>query len=232
MYIRHLEREIEVHKEIRHPNIVRLYDFVEFEIESQTYYAMVLEFCEGSDLAHHLKKNKILPEKEAKSILKQILSGIKYLHTHKNKIIHYDLKPQNILFHKGEIKIVDFGFCKVIQEDQSYLELTSPGLGTFWYLPPECFEKNSAYINEKVDIWSIGVIFYEMIYGEKPFGNNMTQEKIFKDQVILRANKVNFPSKPAVSNECKEFIKKCLAYDVEDRWDIHEANNSPYLQKK
>lgn len=81
------------------------------------------------------------------------------------------MKPQNILFHDGEIKVTDFGLCKVLDDNVSRLELTSQGVGTYWYLPPETFEEHKPFITSKVDIWSVGVILYEMVYGLKPFGN-------------------------------------------------------------
>jgi len=180
-----------------------------------------------------MKKYKCLPEKEAKAILFQLLSGIKYLHDHKNKIIHFDLKPQNILFHDGLVKISDFGLCKIMDSDATVLELTSQGVGTYWYLPPECFliGDTPPKISPKVDIWSIGVIYYEMLFGMKPFGHGMTQEKIMKDQIILKATNIAFPLKSNVSNESREFIKKCLTYKQEERWDITAAFSSSFIQK-
>ena len=83
-------------------------------------------------------------------------------------------------------------------------------MGTYWYQPPECFEvgPNPPTICSKVDVWSLGVIFYEMLYGVRPFGHDMTQQKILESRTILKNGKtVNFPSKPNVSSECKEFIK-------------------------
>jgi tousled-like kinase len=70
-------------------------------------------------------------------IIKQVINAIRYLHSLQDKVIHYDLKPQNIMFHKGKIKITDFGLCKITRDD--VIELTSQGVGTYWYLPPECF---------------------------------------------------------------------------------------------
>lgn len=99
----------------------------------------MLEYCEGPDLQLYLKENKQIPEKEAKILIKQIVAGLKYIHNHKTKIIHYDLKPQNLIFHKGELKITDFGLCKLIENDATRVELTSQGVGTYWYLPPETF---------------------------------------------------------------------------------------------
>jgi tousled-like kinase len=70
------------------------------------------------------------------------------------------------------------------------MALTSREVGTFWYLPPEVFDENSPKISSKVDIWSIGVIFYQMLYNIKPFGNGLSQSKILYDRVICRASKV------------------------------------------
>jgi tousled-like kinase len=67
------------------------------------------------------------------------------------------------------------------------LELTSQGVGTYWYLPPETFMEKSGQISNKVDIWSLGVILFEMVYGYKPFGNDLSQEKILNEKIILNA---------------------------------------------
>lgn len=108
---------------------MRLYDV--FEIDPNSF-CTVLEYCDGTDLDFYLKTHKTLPEKEARAIMIQIFTGLKYLNEQKRSIIHYDLKPANILFHKGEVKITDFGLSKVMEEDQSHLELTSQGAGTYW----------------------------------------------------------------------------------------------------
>lgn len=194
----------------------------------------ILELCEGPDLSQFLKKHKMLAEKEAKVIIKQILNGLYYLSQHQKKIIHYDLKPQNIIFDKGFIKITDFGLSKIFDKETTRMELTSQGLGTYWYLPPECFldqNENPTTISTKVDVWSLGVIMYEIIFGERPFGNGMSQEKILKEAVILKATSVNFPAKPVVTQECKDFIKRCLTYNMETRWDVTDAYYSPYMNK-
>lgn len=221
-YIKHALRENQVHKNLQHPNIVSHLDSV--EIDSNSFCA-VLEFCNGPDLASYLRKHKTIPEKDAKSIAKQILSGLKFLNETSKKIIHYDLKPQNILFHDGLIKISDFGLCKVMDEGQTRLELTSQGVGTYWYLPPECFHNNYPKISTKVDVWSVGVILYELLYGIKPFGNDMCQEKILKEGIMLRAYTLDFPSKPSVSSELKDVIKRCLEYNQEERPEVIDVWN-------
>ena len=225
-YIKHALRENNVHRKQHHPNIVAHYDSVEIDSNS---FCTVLEYCEGPDLSHYLKRHKVLSEKEAKNIIKQILSGIKFLSEKSLKVIHYDLKPQNILFHKGLVKISDFGLCKIMNDEETKMELTSQGVGTYWYLPPECFDfgDNPPKISPKVDVWSIGVMFYEMVFGQRPFGHGMSQERILKEGVMLRAKNVVFPtSGQKVSQEVKDIIKKCLEYHPEERYCVLEAYNA------
>ena len=102
--------------------------------------------------------------------MRQLIFAVNYLHEQKLKVVHFDLKPANIIFHEGLIKIVDFGICKTIESEETKIELTSQGVGTYWYLPPEVFKEDNPQISSKVDIWSIGVIFFELLYGAKPFG--------------------------------------------------------------
>jgi tousled-like kinase len=204
-YIKHTIRENQIHKEINHPKVVRHYDTIEIDNSS---FCTVLELCSGPDLYTYMKLTKCLNEKEARIIILQILSGLEYLNKLNKKIIHYDLKPQNILFHNMEVKISDFGLAKIMEDNADKIELTSVGVGTYWYLPPECFfdhndRNNTPSISSKVDIWSIGVILYEMIYAKRPFGHSMTQEKIFKEGVMRNAKCVDFPIKPMISEECR-----------------------------
>lgn len=221
-YIKHILRETTVHRSILHPNVVCHYDTVEIDSNS---FCTIIEFCNGCDLGAFLKKHKTLPEKDAKAIIRQIFSALKFLNENDKKVIHYDLKPQNILFHNGVVKISDFGLCKVMNSDETKLELTSQGVGTYWYLPPECFLTDGPKISTKVDVWSAGVILYEMLYGIRPFGHEACQERIWNERIMLKAVSIDFPSKPVVSNEIKEFLKKCLVYCQEDRIDVIEANN-------
>ncbi len=201
-YIRHTIRENQIHKEINHSKIVKHYDTIEIDNNS---FCTVLELCSGPDLHTYLKMYKSLPEKEAKGIVNQILSGLQYMNKLQRKIIHYDLKPQNIIFHNMEVKISDFGLAKIMENNSDRLELTSQGVGTYWYLPPECFDtsRNPPGISSKVDIWSLGVILYELIFGARPFGQNCTQDKILKEGIILNAKQVAFPAKPIISKPCK-----------------------------
>ncbi len=161
-------REYSILKRMTHESIVRLFDV--FEIDNDSF-CTVLEVCEGHDLDMHLKASAhvachwllplpqaasraqdraqvhgTLPEREARVITAQIFSGLLYLSSGQRRVIHYDLKPGNILFDAfGRVKITDFGLSKVMDDDAGSegMELTSQGAGTYWYLPPECFETGS-----------------------------------------------------------------------------------------
>ncbi|ELR18208.1 protein kinase domain containing protein [Acanthamoeba castellanii str. Neff] len=196
-YTKHAVREYNIHKDLVHPRVVQLFDDV------------------------YLKTRTKLLEREAKLIILQICDGLKYLNEQKRPVIHYDLKPGNILFSNGG-------------EDGTSMELTSQGAGTYWYLPPECFEIGKAppKISSKVDVWSVGVIFYQLLYGKKPFGNNCSQQKLLVDQIITKATEVEFPAKPQISPKGKAFIKRCLTPHQSERPDVLTVCEDAYLKEK
>lgn len=96
----------------------------------------VLEYCDGNDLDFYLKQHHTIPEKEARTIIMQLVSALRYLNDIRPPIIHYDLKPANILLSSGEIKLTDFGLSKIMAEEtfdpEHGMELTSQGAGTYW----------------------------------------------------------------------------------------------------
>eukprot|EP01138_Halocafeteria_seosinensis_P006290 gb/GECG01006431.1/.p1 GENE.gb/GECG01006431.1/~~gb/GECG01006431.1/.p1 ORF type:complete len:499 (+),score=59.41 gb/GECG01006431.1/:1-1497(+) len=252
-YIKHATREYSIHRSLRHPNVVQLIDVFEIDLNS---FATVLEYCPGQDLDQMLKQNRNLVEREARAILIQVLSALRYFNNcggpsgtegaepaeasqQRRRIIHYDLKPGNILFdYHRKAKITDFGLSKILEDgdggDASSMELTSQGAGTYWYLPPECFHVGSSppRISDKVDVWSVGVIFYQMLYGQRPFGDGQTQERLLQDKVILRAQDVTFPEKPPVTKEAKRFIQKCLTPQQHLRPDVKTICQDPYLRMR
>lgn len=239
-YTKHVSREYEIHRNVRHPRIVSLLDV--FEIDNNAF-ATTLQYCKGTDLETLLKQEKRLPERDARAILLQLLSGMKYLSQpsadgNRPGIIHYDLKPGNILFDEhGDAKITDFGLSKIVENHDSAesMELTSQGAGTYWYLPPECFimdENVTVRISNKVDVWSIGVIFYQMNYGRRPFGHGISQERILTDHTMLNAKEVVFPEQPEISETGKQFIRDCLKYDQALRPTIAKLCEHPYITTK
>ncbi|OSX78177.1 hypothetical protein BU14_0118s0028 [Porphyra umbilicalis] len=244
-YIRHATREYRIHKALTHPRVVQLLDV--FEIDASSF-CTVLEFCDGGDLDGHLKARKTLPEREARSITAQVLAGLLYLSEQPRRVIHYDLKPGNILFHDGEARITDFGLSKQmdaaaggaaaagagggsVSGSDGGMELTSQGAGTYWYLPPECFEVGDAppKISAKVDVWSTGVILYQMLFGRRPFGHDLTQEGILRDHSVLNAQLV-FPVRPAVSDSAKTFLLACLTRSQAERPNIRTLLQHPFIK--
>lgn len=133
----------------------------------------------------------------------------------------------------GDAKITDFGLSKIVDgvDSAESMELTSQGAGTYWYLPPECFVMDDQVrISNKVDVWSIGVIFYQMLYGKRPFGDGLTQDKLLSDRTMLNARQVRFPDQHPVSQLARQFLQTCLQYEQEERPTIAQLCEHPYLR--
>eukprot|EP00963_Diacronema_lutheri_P001023 scaffold64_cov338-Pavlova_lutheri.AAC.81 len=230
-YVKHAIREYNIHKALHHPNIVQLLDI--FEIDADTF-GTILEYCEGGDLDNYLKKFGTVSEKESRAIAYQLLNALCYIQQPEHRVIHYDLKPANILFDQtGQLKITDFGLSKVQEHGLgSMFELTSQGAGTYWYLPPECFETgpNPALISSKVDVWSVGIILYQILFGKRPFGHEYSQEKILREDAVRKeAHHLEFPQRPSLSQDCKQFIQACLTYKQSARPDVRALLNHSFL---
>jgi len=169
--IRRFEREAKILKKLKHKNIVRFYDFAKFD----DTFGIIIEFVEGNSLKNLIKENRIQDEDVRMFIIFEILKGVNYLH--KKGIIHRDLKPSNILIsNKGEVKISDFGLSLSIEETR----ITGSGevLGTPSYIAPEIFEGKKYSFQS--DIFSLGVIFYEIFSGENPFSAETVVETMSK----------------------------------------------------
>ena len=228
-FIKHSGREIMIMKYTQHQNVIEFYEY--FYIGENTL-AMVMEYCDGGDLSMMLKKRGKIPEKEARFILVQIINGLLALRSKDKYVIHYDLKPGNILFNdEGTVKITDFGLSKIVEGDMSSIELTSQGTGTYFYAAPETFQKGrSVYITKSVDTWSLGIIFYEMIYGKRPFDEGQSQVA-FAQQADKVIGKVIFPTSIKLSQEGKNFIEMCLIRDPLQRPELPVLAHDPYIKQ-
>lgn len=157
---RMLFNEINILKEIDHPNIVKMYEF----FEDEKRYYIVTEICKGGELFDEILARGKFNEKDAAVLIKQVLSCINYCHS--AKIVHRDLKPENILLEQNkefdQIKIIDFGTSLVYDPNKKLDEK----LGTPYYIAPEVLGKS---YGSKCDIWSIGVIVYILLSGIPPF---------------------------------------------------------------
>ena len=154
-----LDYEIDILKNLDHPNILRLYEV----FEDKKYIYLVTEYCQGGELFDEIISRQRFNEKDAAVIVKQLLSAIAYCHS--KKVCHRDLKPENILIDNKEtlsIKLIDFGTSQRF-EDEEKMELV---LGTAYYIAPEVLK---GQYDEMCDIWSCGVITYILLSGEPPF---------------------------------------------------------------
>ena len=147
-------------KRARHENIVRLYE--SFEIDSHIVY--VMEVCGGGDLLTFVRRRRKLNEDQAKFIFRQIINGLKYVHS--KGVLHRDIKLDNILLtSEGDVKICDFGVSKIVQNKNLVME---DQCGTPAYIAPEVFS-GKGYKGFQSDIWSAGVVLYAMLLGTVPF---------------------------------------------------------------
>tara|TARA_B100000575_G_scaffold252443_1_gene220431 strand:+ start:6978 stop:8123 length:1146 start_codon:yes stop_codon:yes gene_type:complete len=153
--MKYFHNEVDLMKQLEHPNILKLYDVV--KTNGNIY--LILEYCNGGDLSTYIKSSN----RANKDIIyfKQIIIGLEYLYSH--KILHRDMKPHNILIHEGNIKISDFGFAKAFEKN----ELITTFCGSPLYMAPEII-KTKEY-DLKSDIWSLGVILYELISKTHPY---------------------------------------------------------------
>ena len=159
MDTKYLKNEIKIQKRLTHPHIIRLYEY--FQDEQNIY--LVMEYAENGSLFFYIRKkmklNK-LTERESFVFFFQTCIGIDYLH--KNSIIHRDLKPENLLLDKrGNIKLCDFGWSAKEQDVRNTF------CGTLDYMAPEMLEKGK--YDHRVDIWSLGILLFELLHGVAPF---------------------------------------------------------------
>ncbi|EIE26434.1 Pkinase-domain-containing protein [Coccomyxa subellipsoidea C-169] len=188
-----LRQEIEILRGLRHENIIQMLDSFETEEE----FCVVTEFAQG-ELFEVLEDDKTLPEEEVRSIAKQLVRALHYLHS--NRIIHRDMKPQNVLIGAhGCVKLCDFGFARAMS--CSTLVVTSIK-GTPLYMAPELVQEQP--YNHTADLWSLGVILYELFVGQPPFYTTSIYSLIH--QIVQ--DSVKYP--PEMSREFRGFLKGLL----------------------
>jgi tRNA A-37 threonylcarbamoyl transferase component Bud32 len=158
-------REARTLARLSHPHIVAVHDFG--EVDGLFYF--IMEYVDGVNLRERLQEGPLPPE-EALEIVPQICEALQY--AHEFDVVHRDIKPENILLdHKGRVKIADFGLAKIVGLTPTYLTLTGSHqvMGTLYYMAPEQMERPNT-VDWRADIYSVGVVFYEMLTGGLPLG--------------------------------------------------------------
>ena len=206
--------EIEILKKLNHVNIVKLNDV----LQTTNSFYMITEFCKEGDLRNYLSKKRSLTESEALKIFGQIVEGFKELC--KNGIIHRDLKPANILLSNGVYKIADFGFARFV--DNFNGAMLNSCVGSPLYMAPQILGRK--HYSTKCDVWSLGCILYEMIFGDTPWKG--TDEKDLLKNILTQ--KLNFNKKITVriTKKCEEVLAKTLTKEERDRANWEELSKS------
>lgn len=228
--------EIRIMKALQHENIIELKDVT---LEGDTVY-MILEFCGGGDIVSYMRmrrgKSKEcigIGEENARKIASQIMNGLKHMHSF--GIVHRDLKPQNILLSKTPpitdngnwddvfIKIADFGFARTLETSQ----MTETICGSPLYMAPEVL--NSQKYTDIADLWSFGVMMYEMIVGIPPF----TARNVVELSGLYKSSSgINIPTHAIVSSECRDLITSLLVVDAAKRISWDAFFNHPWFIDK
>lgn len=240
---KYFNNELFILQHVNHENIIK---FVEYKATLYNYF-LIFEYCNGGGLSSCLEKykqkngDKPFPENYCQHLIRQIVSGIYYLHG--NKILHRDLKLDNILIKfqndsdkdnllmdKATVKIIDFGFARYLETGQ----LATSVLGSPINMDPKILfkmrkiENNNTFgYDQKADIWSLGTLCYELLVGIPPFDASSYEELIGK----LKAGQYKFPENLRLSMESVSFINDMLQFDPNKRKDINYLMSHPFITK-
>ena len=214
----YFRREIEIMYKVHHPNVVKLFG----HFEDNDYCYFIMEYISKGNIYSLIPKDrkKKLQSQVVASLMKDVISAVYYLHNMNPPIIHRDIKPENVLLSEGLIgKLTDFGWSNYLQEENERYTVC----GTPIYLAPEII--NETGHDERVDIWCIGVLLFELSTGSPPFLGN--------DIETLKNNinhlKINWPKD--IGLDVKNLIMKILKYDPKLRISLVEILNHPFFTK-
>ena len=211
--IRNLRSEISILRSLNHPNIILMFDCFETDRE----FCVVTEYAQG-ELFQILEDDQRLPEVEVRKIAKQLVQALHYLHS--NRIIHRDMKPQNVLIGShGTVKLCDFGFARAMSAQT--IVLTSIK-GTPLYMSPELVQEKP--YDHTADLWSLGVILYELYKGKPPFYTN----SIYKLINIIVKDPVKYPS--SMSADFRSFLRGLLHKTPARRMKWDEILEHPFVK--
>ncbi|KAJ8005494.1 hypothetical protein DPEC_G00118540 [Dallia pectoralis] len=218
-----IEREVNILKEIQHPNVITLYNV----FENKADIILILELVSGGELFDFLAEKESLTEEEATEFLKQILEGVHYLHS--KHIAHFDLKPENIMLLNRtvvhpRIKLIDFGLAHKIDFGNDFKNI----FGTPEFVAPEVV--NYEPLGLEADMWSVGVITYILLSGASPFLGDNKQETLANVSAVDYCFDDEFFSN--TSHLAKDFICRLLIKDPKKRMTIQDSLLHPWIKPK
>ena len=240
--LQNLEAEISIMRSCSHDNIVELIE----TRKTENHYYLVMEYCAGGDFSKWLRKRKVICENDARYFLKQLANGLALMR--EKNLIHRDLKPQNLLLTERNkehccLKIADFGFAKHLN---GAADLAATVCGSPLYMAPEILFYQK--YDSKADLWSAGIILYEMLWGKPPFRADnhieLTRKLSQKPQLkfpnyiqIIERIKNDPNGVPqctvipiSVSEECKDMLSRLLALDSRERISFEDFFHHPFFK--
>ncbi|XP_074641372.1 uncharacterized protein LOC141899118 [Tubulanus polymorphus] len=226
-YVRvNLHREGKILAQLRHPNIIRLYEALK---ANTNLYCLVTEYAAGGELLTFLKtfKDQRLTETQARPFIRQLISSLHYLH--ERGIVHRDLKMENIMLDssKKSIKLIDFGLSNSYTKE----ELLKTHCGSPEYAAPELFDTGKEYGSE-IDMWSVGVIMYALVVGKLPFTTPYTDQ--YRRQKLIQQIQKGLTPKhekemTGLSQACKNLITRLIEANPEQRIPLREVETHPWI---
>nr|XP_060628057.1 aurora kinase A [Anolis sagrei ordinatus]XP_060628058.1 aurora kinase A [Anolis sagrei ordinatus]XP_060628059.1 aurora kinase A [Anolis sagrei ordinatus] len=206
-----IRREVEIQSHLRHPNIIRLYGY--FHDATRVY--LILEHAPRGEVYKELQKLSKFDEQRTATYMTELADALLYCHS--KSVIHRDIKPENLLLgSNGELKIADFGWSVHAPDSRR-----STLCGTLDYLPPEMIEGKRH--DEKVDLWSLGVLCYEFLVGKPPFEAKTYQE------TYRAISKVDYKFPPFVTEGARDLISKLLKHNPNHRLPLEEVLKHPWV---
>lgn len=196
---------------LQHPNIVTLFDYVE---EGDTC-ALIMEYVEGQSIDEYIQKvTGPIPEAKAIPLFSQILQGVAYAHS--RGVIHRDIKPSNfIVTESGEVKILDFGIAKILDEGSHKLTRTGTRMGTILYMSPE--QVKGTEVDIRTDVYALGLTLFQMVTGRCPYDETLSEYQVYK---MIAEEALPDPAffYPALSIHIKKIIEKATVKDPAGRF--------------
>lgn len=216
-FMAEMKNEIALMRSITHPNILKIYEV--YDDKKTGHMGIVMELCSGGDL----NKRSPYTEKEAKTMVAKLLEAVNYLH--KNGVIHRDIKYENLMFEntskQAEIKVIDFGLSAKYQKGGQHL---TDKVGTVYTMSPQCLRGD---YDSQADLWSIGVVTYQLLSGDKPFWGD--SPKAIAHEVVKGEYNFDAPVWKQISPQAKDFVSKLIVVDPKVRYTAQQALGHPWV---